>query len=84
MTRAWGKGPTADVKSSHGQFNPTKSQVKSTTWFYVFFVPSSLSYDFVCKGKFWRLMQFCGNSKTGKAVQGCLVYQQIVIVTIPN
>ena len=28
--RAWVKGPTAEVKSSHGRVNPTKSRVKST------------------------------------------------------
>ena len=28
--RAWDKGPTAEVESSHGRFNPTKSRVKST------------------------------------------------------
>ena len=26
--RAWDKGPTAEVESSHGRFNPTKSRVK--------------------------------------------------------
>ena len=28
--RAWDKGSTAEVESSHGRFNPTKSRVKST------------------------------------------------------
>ena len=28
--RAWNKGPTAEVESSHGWFNPTKCRVKST------------------------------------------------------
>ena len=28
--RAWDKDPTAEVASSHGRFNPTKSRVEST------------------------------------------------------
>ena len=44
-------------------------------------VPSSLSYDLKCKGKFWglkniifliELMQFHGTSRTGEAVQSIL------------
>ena len=30
VIRAWDKGPTAEVESSQGRFNPTKSRVKST------------------------------------------------------
>ena len=30
ISKPWDKGPTAEVESSHGRFNPTKSRVKST------------------------------------------------------